>query len=321
MRKLLLAFTVGTVGTLSSQVALAQQAPMIPVLAIERDQPKSDNPLASAVSGLNKMATYASSEASTSPVSNPPGVTCPADLAGLTDGFKQFTYSLNRSAAASLNIYGAASLNASDRVVLYQFMFYKDIVDGSGKSVARCGAGISLALKVSNFEGKFSTSLPFLAATAQLQQAEVAYDLGTFGMSGAGVNAAIPTASRVGTFNADAYAALLQAIDGIQKAAATNMPPVVVTPRLVAIASDSPLIGFSRQISIQAMALAQISRGKKCSQAKTEITSRDGATDALIDELYTNAVGRKACTDDVQPSDANRKEAADLLAASHLKWN
>src|ERR1700733_12092724 len=62
-------------------------------------------------------------------------LTCPTNKAGLTDGYQVFVYSLSSDAAASLSLFAKADISINDKVLLYYFMWYKDILDTSGANI------------------------------------------------------------------------------------------------------------------------------------------------------------------------------------------
>lgn len=244
-------------------------------------------------------------------------ISCPTDKAGLTDGWNLFTYSIDRNAAAMLNLYAKADVSASDKIVLYHFMFYKDIID-NGEVIARCGSGVSLALKISNFKADMSLDLPILAANAQLGQATIAYRLGTFGLAGSPIDAAAPAASQIGKFDTQSYAALMSAIDKIQ-AAGTKGTDVKFTPRLVQIIQEgNPATneGFSRVTLIQSFAIGRLAKGDKCATAKAAVPGRNAETDAIVERTYKAMMRSSACsTFDSGPNSSEKASAAADLAA------
>lgn len=303
----------------------AQEAPVqVPITATENRQVDTGAKAAGVLEDLQGAvvgsgATAATVQVDTKQMAQTTGLSCPKDKTGLTDGYDMFAYSLDRKAATELQLYGAASLNAGDRVVLYQWMWYKDIQDAAGKPTARCGSGISLALKVKNFSGSMSTSLPFLAASAQLDQTEIEYRLYTFGISGTAINSAFPSASRLGEFNAQSYAELLSSIDKVQ-AAGNAAGGVTFTPKIVSVATDSPFIDMSHQAAAYAYSLMQISRGQKCSAAKSSLAGADSSAGALVEDFYRGFFGKDACKQDIVPDTSIRQRASLLMSAHHMKW-
>lgn len=315
--------TIGILVALSCATsARADEPSLVPVLGSGDAPPPNERVLAGDT--LRRLASdsalvigqeSAPIDATPQQVNNASIMTCPASAAsaaGLTDGWDMFSYSLDRNAAANLNLYASASMSAGDKIVLYQWMWYKDVLGTNGKLIGRCGSGISLALKARNLQANASLSLPFLAASAQLDTAEVEYRLGTFGISGPTINLAFPIASRVGEFNAQSYAELLSSIDKVQ-AAGNSATGVTFTPRIVALTADIPNAGMSRQVMVQAFALKEISNGRKCGGAKSRVPARDASTDGLVEDVYRYVVGAGACKDDIEPnSTIKSKAAADL---------
>ncbi|MET3472052.1 hypothetical protein ABIC78_002580 [Novosphingobium sp. 1529] len=240
---------------------------------------------------------------------------------GLSDGFETFSYNLDRNASVSLNAYASGELSGSDRVTLYRFMLYRDIADGSGRVIGTCGAGVQLAVRIRNASASINTSLPFLAANAQLGLAQVEYRMKTFGLSGPGVTSAVPLAAQLGQFNADSYAALLRTLDRIQTnlSSTSAADSITVAPRLVELVNDAPRVNFDRQVAVQTLALGQIQRGSKCAEARTKVPNRDATTDALIDEVYRSVVGGKACDDNIQPTQDLRQQVTSLLKSMDIK--
>lgn len=239
----------------------------------------------------------------------------------LSDGFDIFAYNLDRNAAVNVSAFASADLKASDRVTLYRFMLYKDIFDGSGAVQATCGAGIQLALRTRNASATINTTLPFLAANAQLGLADVEYRIKTFGMSGPGVISAIPIASQVGQFNADSYASLLRTLDKLQSNLNSNSAAdaINITPRLVEVVNDAPRVGFDQQIAVQAFALGQVAAGRKCSDAIARVPNRNTTTDAYVTEVYSSMSGRDSCKDNSQPAAAIRASVSQTLKALKIK--
>lgn len=254
--------------------------------------------------------------AAASDVSQANSITCPTDKNGLTDGWNMFTYSIDRNAAAELNLYAKAEINASDRVVLYHFMFYKDVTH-NGEVIGRCGSGVSLALKISNFKADMSLDLPIVAANAQLGQATVTYKIGTFGISGKPIDEAAPSAIQVGKFDTQSYAALMSALDKV-RAAGTAGTGVTFSPRLVQITIEGSdhTQNLSRVTLIQTVAISQLAKGKKCSSAKAGIPSRSAETDAIVERTYKALMRSSACSAfDAGPNNTEKaKASADLQA-------
>lgn len=313
--------------------AMAQDAPLMIPLPIEDGTPvrPSDAEIKALLGDLvgarigDVRYMAAPVNASPSTIAAATAKTCPnpaTNTNALSDGFDTFIYNLDRNAA--INITGgfaSGTLNASDRVVLYRFMWYKDLLDSSGKLVGRCGSGIQLALRITNAGANLKAGLPFLAASSQLGVFEVEYRMNTFGLAGPGVNSAVPQASTVGQFNADSYAALLRSIDKIKDNIITQGPAnlITVTPRLIEIPNDSPVESFDRQVAVQARVLGLLSKGVKCSVAKARIPLRNNLTDNLVDSVYRSVLGGKACQDDAVPPQAARESVAALL--TELKIN
>jgi hypothetical protein len=235
--------------------------------------------------------------------------------ASLTDGFQTFAYSLTREAAVSLNFWGSSDLSASDRVVLYQFAWYKDNVEQDGAVGSRCGAGVILALKVSNAKTTLDITLPTLAANAQLGQVSIQYKLSTFGLSGNAINAAIPSAAAIGKFDTESYAALMQSITSIQNSYKANATELTVTPRLISAAIPTSGPGFETTIAIQTFAINQLALGNSCRRAKDSVPDRDGISDGLVSEVYSSL---GASCGILPPSGAIRQKARDLLARYRL---
>lgn len=242
-------------------------------------------------------------------------LTCPTDKAGLTDGFQNFSYSLTNDQAATLSFWGKGELSASDKVVLYQFAWYKDLIADDGSIAGRCGSGVMLSLRVSNLQGNLSLTLPTLAATAQLGQSSITYKLGTFGLSGAAIDAAIPNASTVGRFDTDAYAALLQTIAAIQAAYKSPAADFKATPRLIAASYPPQMtVGADLRAVVELLAIRQISKGKSCWDARSYIPNRDQNSDNIVADTYASVAGTSCGYFDGKPNADTRGRAAALLS-------
>lgn len=288
----------------------------IPITDTSNDKGLQLKALSESGSKLFIGGAFAEIAAAASEVSKANSITCPINKAGLTDGWNMFTYSIDRNAAAQLNLYAKADVSISDRIVLYHFMFYKDITD-NGEIVGRCGSGVSLALKISNFKADMSLDLPILAANAQLGQATISYKLGTFGISGRPIDEAAPPASQVGKFDTQSYAALMTAIDKVQSAG-TAGTGVTFTPRLVQVIQEDGASGesLSRVTLIQTVAIGSVARGDKCSSAKAAVPNRNAETDAIVERTYKAIMRSSACsTFDSGPNNSEKSKAmADLLS-------
>jgi len=165
------------------------------------------------------------------PVAAPHSGPCPANKEGLTDGFELYYNSVSRAEAISLKFFAQADLKATDRVLIYYNIWYKDVQRENGSVAFRCGAGMALILKISKAEANMS--LPFLAARAELGKNRIQYKLRTIGLSGAGVDAAIPSAAGLTKFDVGAYAKLETALDKLLAAARKTPATITFTPRIV----------------------------------------------------------------------------------------
>ena len=224
---------------------------------------------------------------------------------GLSDGFQIFAYSLTRDAAVSMSMWAEADIASSDRVVLYHFAWFRDNFAGDRSLDSRCGAGVMLALKVSGLNASTDLSLPTLAANAQLKQATIQYRLSTFGLSGKAINDAIPSATAIGQFNTESYAALMQSISKIQSSYTASSADLTVTPRLISVsAGKTPLL---TTVAVQAYALRQVALGTTCKNAKNGVHQKSALTDSLVQEVYTTLGGSCQFT-----SGAPKAEVRDL---------
>jgi hypothetical protein len=242
---------------------------------------------------------------------------CPPDKAGLTDGWAAFAYSLDANAAVNLKFFAALEVSASDKFILYHFIWYKDLIDGgTGALTGKCGAGVSLVVKASNYKLGGQLTLPMLAASTQLGMAQTAYKIWTFGVSGPGVDGAIPLAARVGSFDANAYGALLTAIDKVQTAGLAADTKFV--PRLVSIPNDGAVALDVRQALIEVGALKSIANGRRCSDAKGAIPDRNADSDASVERVYQSWLGAKACSGNAPPSGSEKQRASRQISAFGL---
>src|SRR5690606_3463354 len=244
-------FLIATI--FSSFVYSAQEKVLMPVTDLENKNGTLAHKLfEKGVNGLSieKYSSVVDSKALAS--EQAPSVPCPTNKAGLTDGYQLFTYSLTNDAASSLSLWAKAEIKASDKVVLYQFAWYKDLLNADGSINARCGSGVMLALKISDANVDMSLELPTLAATAQLGRSFITYKLNTFGLSGSAIDASIPNAASIGKFDTESYAALMQSIGKVQDSYKAAANELVVTPRLIAISYPSLPQNFEKNIVIQA---------------------------------------------------------------------
>lgn len=220
--------------------------------------------------------------------------TCGAGKASLTDGWQVFAYSLDRNAAIALNLFGTGELSATDKVIIYHFTWYQDVLDADGTVTARCGSGVQLALKATNLSASAQVTLPALAASTQLGLASVEYRLSTFGLSGPPIDAAAPAAGAVGRFDAQAYAELMSSIDKVRLAGTTGTN-VLFTPRIIAIPNGGESTTGLRQTLIEITALRHLARGSSCSAARAAIPGRNGETDAFVDQFYKSFARPGVC--------------------------
>jgi len=239
---------------------------------------------------------------------------CPTNKAGLTDGYQLFTYSLTNDAAASLSFWGKDEIKTSDKVVLYQFAWYKDILNTDGSTDARCGSGVMLALKISDAQANLSLELPMLAATAQLGHSSISYKINTFGLSGKAIDDSIPSAAAIGKFNTESYATLMQSISKIQESYKAPSGELVVTPRLIALSYPALTQGFDTTIAVQGYVLRQIADGKSCREAKSGSPDKDSNIDTVIENTYTAISGKNCGLFGGKPSASTQNKAKALLA-------
>ena len=334
MRNVVHSLIVSAASLLPFSFAAAQEPPAMVPLPVEESGPAA--PIASSLSQLAKDLAASSitdrQAAVSSGVSISPAVIAEVKPApcfisagadpGLTDGFESFAYNLDQNASAKIGAFVAGELNGSDRVTLYRFMLYRDLTDDSGRAVGTCGAGVQLSLRIRNASATINTTLPYLAASAQLGLAEVEYRLKTFGMSGPGILSAIPAAAQIGQFDTAAYAALLRSIDHIQQNINSPDPKnkVTITPKLVEIVNDAPRVGFERQLTTQILALRKIKDGKKCADARNSIPGRNTSTDVMVEEVYVALMGQKACKEGLQPSNETRQQLDKLFKDAKLEF-
>lgn len=220
--------------------------------------------------------------------------TCGAGKASLTDGWQVFAYSLDRNAAIALNLFGTAELAASDKVILYHFTWYNDVLDVDGAITARCGSGVQLALRATNLSASAQVTLPALAASTQLGLASVEYRISTFGISGAPIDAASPSAGSVGRFDAQAYAELMGSIDKVRLAGAAGTN-VLFTPRIIAMPNGGESTTALRQTLVEVTALRHLAKGSSCATARAAIPGRNGETDAFVDQFYKSFARPRVC--------------------------
>lgn len=220
---------------------------------------------------------------------------CGSSITDLKDGWKIFAYNLDRNAALALNLFGPMDLSASDKIIVYHFMWYKDIFDSENAIVGRCGAGVELVLKTSSLNASVEITLPAIAASTQLGQSQVQYSLSTFGVSGSAINAAIPQASAVGKFDTQAYAVLMGAIDKVQLAGQAGAN-ITFTPRLVAMPGAGATAGEVDEALIRVTALRQIARGASCSAARAAVPNRSSTTDGIVDNFYRGFTRPNVCS-------------------------
>lgn len=246
-----------------------------------------------------------------STLSTMPTISCPQDLAGLTDGWEVFTSQISNKAAASLNYFVEADLSDDDQVILYNFVYYKDIFGPGIKVAYRCGAGVMLALKVSRTDGKASLSLPFLAASAELGHAKVEFRMKTIGVSGAEINKIVPDAQRIGAFDTKGYAETFSTINKLRDVVAKGGAGVTVVPRPLAISFQTvdPTkvdIGLAR-----VHALKSILSKHSCSKSQDQLPGTNEILEKEVEIVYYAVTGN--CGSWSSPDDSEAQKAATLL--------
>jgi hypothetical protein len=322
MRKMCFVTSLGISCSLLASAPARAEGGLVPVSdGAEVAPPRLTGEWAQFVGMVAKSsAISAESEVNKTAVDQAQKITCPADKNGLDDGFDQFTYSLNKSAAVKLNFYANADMTANDKVVLQQLVWYKDIQNASGETIARCASGILVAVKVKDAGANFSTSLPLLAVNGEAKLQQVDYRLRTFGMSGTGIDTAIPPALKLGKFDTEAYISILQAVDKIRDAVIKEPATVTFRPKIAAITADDEPDDLLSATAVRAMAIGQISKGKKCAFAQGAVVNRNSVTDDAVREVYVNIMGSNACSGDVIPTDADRNRAGTALTTYSLKF-
>jgi hypothetical protein len=219
---------------------------------------------------------------------------CAGGKAALTDGWRVFAYTLNRSAAVELGIFANADLAASDKVIVYHYMWFGDRFDADDQLIGRCGSGIQLALRTSDASVTAAVSLPSIAATTQLGMTSVSYTLSTFGISGTAIDAAAPEAGAVGKFDTESYAALIASITAIQKAGRDNVN-VTWSPRVVAMDNLGAASNGVRRTMVELVALRHIARGVSCQNARNAVPGRNSESDGFVTSFYQSFVRASAC--------------------------
>ena len=235
----------------------------------------------------------------------------PTDLAGLTDGWEVFNYSLKANAAIKLEFWGKHEIKVDDTVYIFNMAFYKACRDENGYVKKRYGSGIQLNLRATTHgvDASFS-GLPAIAASTELNQAEVHYKLKTFGISGPKVIAAMPELS--GEYDIEMHVKLFNAIAAIRVAALD--PSTTFTPDVL-VTITSKEIADQQYVEAMAMvwALSSIKNGISSKESKKRSPADSAIAKNEIDRTYMSIMkseyGKKT-----DPSEIHKLMAKQLLA-------
>ncbi len=239
-------------------------------------------------------------------------LTCPSDLAGLTDGWDIMISRISREYALSLNLFGESSLKVDDTVMLAYYVFYKDLRDPETHAiVGRCGAGIALAVHTRSLDASLGFSLPAIAVSASANQSEAEFRLKTIGLSGNGIIAASPSMPMLGRFDAGAYIEALTTIDKVRDAVITAAESeVTVTPVRLTVRYPGGENGALLQQLTGTRALASIAEGVDCRKCLKSLPSQLEHHKEVVVDAYEAIVG--TCSKR-KPNETAKKKANELL--------
>lgn len=160
----------------------------------------------------------------------------PKTMRDLSGGMKKLYYQLTKDNSASLNVFGAGKLNLGKKelLIIVDFVQYKNTkCDGEE---LRYGVGARLFLHVKKAgRGLKTTDLPHLAAGVQLGQASITYSIETIGITGQKISAVLPG---TGSFDVEAYAKVISAVDEIQRLARDGQEGVIIDPQVIPVNAD-----------------------------------------------------------------------------------
>lgn len=238
-------------------------------------------------------------------------IKCPTDKNGLEDGWIVFSYQVSRQAAIDLNFFVSAELSADDQVSIFYLAWYKEMFDEEDIKIGNCGAGVKLAVKYRGIEGQASVSLPFLAASGQMNSNSTQVKLKTFGMSGPGVDRAIPSLAGLSNFDVDAYSSLLRAMDSVTSAANSgeDEDKIEWTPRWFDLTSTEDPEVF--RFLVGTHVLASIRDQATCRAAKKAIPDDSAITNEITESIYKHITG--VCSKRTKPDAVAVTKASELL--------
>lgn len=235
----------------------------------------------------------------------------PSNLADLTGGWDFWDYHLSLETAQKLSIVSVGDIGANygKDVYVYDFMFYKDDKNNKGEKI-KWGAGVRLVIiaKKLNSSANFST-LGAIAASAEVNMAEVSIRMKTIGISGTKINKVIPAA---GAYDIEKHVEYLKAIDSI-KALASDAS-TKVTPEIIEVEVESSRSEL-RSILVS-HAFKMISKGKSYDTAIKKLKKKDGQLEEIVKGVYEGFINS---SDDTKPTKIQKLQAKEIFKAAGLK--
>lgn len=197
----------------------------------------------------------------------------------LTDGWKEYFYKMNYNAAVNLGLINMVQGESSSNleVYVYDFMLLKDVQDCKGNDY-RFGSGMRLIVKYRKLDSDVKvTGLPSVAASVQLNKAEVTVEMRTYGISGDKVNLIAPM---TGDYDVRKHVEYMETIDNFKKQV-INDRTTNYTPKLISYSPST--IDFNVGIA-QYYALKYISKRKTYNDAISKI--KDTRYHLEIEKVY-----------------------------------
>jgi len=230
----------------------------------------------------------------------------PKTLADLNQAVVR-SYDLTATKAGDLNIpiFGSIGGNQSRRVVVLERAQYKSVVGKSGTEY-ELGYAIRLCLTLNKWDVTTKTSLPFLAASAQMGQIEAGWILQVLGLTGARLAevAAPPT-----ELNVETFVIAKQSLTALINAVNDPSTQFVAYPITAKRSSDQQDQDYRRAAAV-AFALSRIARRSTLQDTLNRIRSQDADIDSAIQDVY-DVVANGGPGD--KPSDQAVRKSLDLL--------
>lgn len=160
----------------------------------------------------------------------------PLTIEHLTGGNQVYYFVLEENSAVKLGLLSAAEATHRKRskLVTYQWVRYlNDFCEVNGISIPiiwGVGAEAHFHIRMAKKSLRI-TSLPTVAAAVQLDRASVSFQMGTPGLTGPSVEAALPAAD---SFDVAGYYRVITAVDNVRKAMheeSTHVTPQLLLPK------------------------------------------------------------------------------------------